>query len=411
MGALRKVTDFWGSLAGPSRRLLIGAVVIFAVGLFLLMRLSGSTDYATLVSGASTQDAAAITRQLEGAGIPFRTRDGGATVEVPSGQLDQARLDLASSSLLEGGGSTVGFDIFDKQGFGATDFTQRVNLVRAMQGELSRTIGRLEQVESARVSIAMPQDRLFTEDQKPITASVLLSLRPGATLEPQQVSGVSRLVAMAVPGLEAKNITITDTQGNILDGADGDPTGASGANTRMEIEAAYEQRTQAKLNAMLAGILGPGKAVTQVDAVLNLDRSSTESESYDPDSAVVLDEQSSTENLRSRGGGSGAAAGATANTPGNTFPATGGGNGSTDYRKGTQSRRNGVNRTRTSTEAVPGTITKQSVAVQISDEVPDATVAQIQEAVQAAVGYEAERDTISVQRVAFADDALATADA
>lgn len=407
MGALRRVTDFWGGLAGPSRRLLIGAVVIFIVGLFLLMRLSGSTDYRALVTGASAQDASAITKQLDSAGIPYRTRDGGATVQVPAGQLDQARLDLASSDLLGGGGGQVDFSIFDKQGFGATDFTQRINLVRAMQGELARTIGKLDQVQWARVSIAMPTERLFTSDQKPVTAAVLISLRPGATLDPEQVSGVTRLVSMAVPGLDAKNVTVTDTKGNILSGSDGDPTGTTGATTRLALQGEYERRTQAKLDGMLAGILGPGMAVTQVDATLDLDRRTSESETYDPRSRVVLSEDSSSENLRSSGGGSGSAAGATANTPGNTFPTTTSGRGSTNYRKGSRQVQNGVDRTRTSTEAVPGTITRQSISVQISDKVPAATVTQIQDAVQAAVGYDAKRDTISVQRVTFAAGALA----
>jgi flagellar M-ring protein FliF len=408
VGQLRKVTDFWGGLAGPSRRLIIGAAVIFVVGLVLLMRLSGSTDYTTLVSGASTQDASAITKELEAAGIPFRTRDGGQTVQVPSGQLDQARLDLASSNLLEGGGNNVGWDIFDKQGFGATDFTQRINFVRAMEGELSRTIAKLDQVQTATVRIAMPQQRLFTSEDKPTTASVLLALRPGATLDPDQVNGVTRLVAMAVPGLDVKNVTVTDTQGNILQGSDGDNGAATAANTRMAIEASYERSTQARLDAMLAGILGPGKAVTQVDAVLNLDRTTSEAETYDPESAVVIAEDSSRETLRSRNGGSGAAAGATANTPGNTFPATTGGNGDTNYTKNQNKTQRGVNRTRTSTERVPGTIESQSISVQISDDVPAATVGQIQDAVEKAVGFEQERDQISVQRVAFADGALAS---
>lgn len=409
MGGLRKATDFWGGLAGPSRRLLIGAVVIFTVGLFLLMRLSGSTDYATLVTGATPQDASAITKELSAAGVPYRTRDGGSTVQVPAGSLDQARLDLAASNLLEGGGGTVGWDIFDTQGFGATDVTQRVNVIRAMQGELSRTITKLDQVQTAQVNIAMPQERLFTDESKPVTASVLLGLAPGATLEPNQVSGVTRLVAMAVPGLDPTNVTVTDTQGNILQGADGDPAGAGAANTRMAIEAAYERQTQARLDAMIAGIVGPGKSVSQVDAVLNLDTSSTESETFDPNSTVVLDENRSTERLRSQGGGSGAAAGATANTPGNTFPATSGGDGTTNYDKTDEKKTNGVNRTRTSTTTVPGTVARQTVAVQISDQVPAETVAAIRTAVQNAVGFDEQRgDSISVETVAFAPEALAT---
>lgn len=408
MGGLRKITDFWSGLAGPARRLIIGAAAIFVVGLFLLMRLSGQTSYATLVAGASSQDASAITKQLSSAGIPYRLTDGGSAVQVPEGQLAQARLDLASSHLLEGGGGSVGLEIFDTQKLGATDFTQRVNLLRAQQGELERTIQKLDPVETATVNIAMPQERLFTQDASKVTASVVVGLVPGATLNPDQVAGVTRLVAMAVPGLDPKNVTVTDTSGNILEGSDGG-SGAGAANTRMAIENAYSQQQQARLTALVAGILGPGQAVINYRAQLNLDSSTMEKETFDPTKVVILDTDKSTEKLRSTGGGSGAAAGASANTPGNTFPTTSSGSGNTNYDKTSTKQTNGVDRTRTSTTTVPGTVASQQISVQISDKVPAAQVTKLQNAIQSAVGYNAQRgDTISVQGVTFGQNALAT---
>lgn len=413
MGALGKATTFWTGLSGPGRRLIIGAGVIFAVGLFLLFRLSGQTDYSTLATTQTTADAAAITEELGAQGIPFRTRDGGTTIQVPAGQLDQARLGLASSNLLAGGGGKVGYEIFDKQGWGATDFTQRVNLTRAMEGELSRTIGQLDQVQSADVKIAMPNERLFTNDQKPTTASVVVNLVPGATLDGGQVTGVSRLVAMAVPGLDAKNVTITDTQGNILNGG-GDDSVAAAAGSRLAMEAEYERNVQAKLDGMLASILGPGKAVVAVDAVLDLDKSSSVAENFNPNNEdpVPLDTDTTTEDLESKGGTTGGTVGATPNSPGNTFPSTTGANGETKYTKETERTQNGVDRIVTNTEAAGGSVLKQSVSVQVSDEVTEADAQVLTRAVEAAVGYDTARgDVVRVERIKFAEGALATKNA
>ena len=118
------------------------------------------------------------------------------------------------------GGAVVGNEIFDKSNLGATDFTNRVNLVRAREGELSRAIGRLDPIQSATVKIAMPEEELFTSEQQPTTAAVVLTMKPGQELDSGQVEGITKLVSMAVPGLDAKGITITDSQGNILEGGD-----------------------------------------------------------------------------------------------------------------------------------------------------------------------------------------------
>ncbi|MEZ5081092.1 MAG: flagellar basal-body MS-ring/collar protein FliF [Thermoleophilia bacterium] len=386
MGALSNITSFWTGLTGPGRRLIIGAGVIFAVGLFMLMRLSGSVDYSTLATADTVADAAAITKELESQGIAYRTRDGGTTIQVPSGSLDKARLGLASSNVGVGSGGLIGYEIFDKQGWGATDFTQRVNLLRARQGDLSRTIAQYDQVRSATVKLAMPEQRLFENASSDTTASVLLSLVPGAVLEPEQVSAITRLVAMAVPGLKPANVTISDTQGNLLSSSD--DGGASNAGVRMELESAVAREKQAKLDALLAQQLGPGLAATQVDVTLDLDNVSSKSEIYGKDkNPPKLDTDTSRETVTQTGSGTTGVAGASANSPGNTFPTTTGSTGTTDYRKNTDRTRNGVDRTITNRVGVAGTIVRQSVSVQVDNKYTG-DVAALEDAIKAAVGFD-----------------------
>jgi len=398
-GLIARFTGFWNNITGPARRMIIFAAVIAVVGLGLLFYLSGGTAYSVLVTGAAPADAAKITEELGAVGIPVELDQGGSTVKVPADQLDQARLTLAQGNLLGTGSSGPGFELFDNQGMGATEFTQQVDLVRAMQGELERTISELDPVTSASVNIAVPQEELFTEDQKPTTASVVVNTT--AALSPGQVRGISNLVSKAVPGLTPENITITDSNGNILNSQSPDGS-IEAAATRMQVEAAYEREAQAKLDAMLAKILGPGKAVTQVAANLNLDQQTVESETFDKESTVALAENSSTERLRSNGTGGANAAGTATNTPGTTFPGTLGGNGNTQYDKDDTQVQNGVNRERAQTIRAPGALVSQSISVQVSDDVPQAQIPRIQNAVEAAVGFQANRDQISVQAVPFA---------
>ena len=407
MGSLSRVTGFWEGLTGPSRRLIVGAVLIFVVGMFLLWRFSGQTSYSNLVTSASADDAAAITSQLQDKGIPYKLSDGGSTVQVPSSDLDEARLDLASSNLLDGGGS-VGFEIFDKSNLGATDFTNRVNLVRATEGELSRTISRLDPVQSATVKVAMPEEQLFSDEQQPTTAAVVVATKAGQELEPGQVKGITKLVAMAVPGLKVADVTVTDSQGNILEGADADSSGAGAASERLALQNTYSNNMQHQLDGMLAAVLGPGKAVTKVSAVLDLDKTTTDSETYDKDSVVPLESDTSKETLKSAGGSAGAVAGTSANTPPtSTFPSTASGSGDTDYNKSSEAIKNGVDRVRSQVQKTPGTITSQAISVQVSDKVPTAVVAGLEDTIKAAVGFQAGRDQINVQAVPFAADGTA----
>lgn len=406
MGRLRSATDFWAGLAGPSRRLLIGAVVIFIVGLFLLMRVSGKVEYSTVATNVPLNQVQAMQKELDAAGIPNRTANGATAIEVPAGQVDQARIALVSGN----SGTSPGWEIFDKSGFGDTDYTQQIKFVRAKEGEIERALTSMDQIESADVNIAVPAKQAFTSEQKSTTASVMLTMAPGQSLTPEQVGVVGRLVGAAVPDLDPKNVQITDTRGNTLAAADG--TFSSQANTRIALETAYEQAKQRKLQGLMDQILGPGNAVVAYNATLDLDKRSVESETYQPKSKVPLEQTKTVEKMRNNAGRTGAVVGVTPNSPGNTFPqSNAAGGGRVTYDRTQDQVKNGVNRTRSSAEVTPGSIVNQSVAVTISDKVPAATVTALQDQIQKAIGFAANRDQVSVKQVAFGPDSLVVQEA
>src|SRR5579884_2125 len=171
-------------------------------------------DYRVLYSGLSAEDAGAITAKLQTQGVAFRLSAGGTTIQVPAEQVQQLRLDLAVEGLPSHSGK--GFEIFDDAPLGMTPFMQQVNYSRALQAELSRTIMQLDPVAQARVHIVRPDPTPFIRDQKPTTASVMLKLKPGATLSHAMANGIVALVARSVEGLTPDNITLVDTNGHVL---------------------------------------------------------------------------------------------------------------------------------------------------------------------------------------------------
>ncbi|MFN8109644.1 MAG: flagellar basal-body MS-ring/collar protein FliF [Thermoleophilia bacterium] len=405
MGGLSNITNFWSGLTGPARRLIIGSIATFAVGIYLLMQISGAASYSTLAIADTPADAATITKELSSKGITYRLRDGGTTIQVPSGNLDTARLDLASSGLLSGSASSgPGFELFDKQGWGATDFTQRVNLMRARQGDLSRTLAQINGVRTADVKLAMPTAQTFGSDTTPTKASVMLSLYPGASLAATQVQGITQLVASAVPNLDPKNVVVSDTTGNVLNGP-----GTGGANARMAAEQAYETAQESKLQAMLDTVVGPGSSVAIVNAPLNLDSISSTSEKYDKKQVVPLEGTKTHEHVTQKGAGStsGGTVGVTPNTPA-TSTTTGTG-GNTTYDNTTNTAKNGVDRTVTKTDFAPGAVdpAKETVSIQVDNTVWKGDTNALTTQVAAAMGVP--KQNVKIATVPFSASAQAVA--
>src|ERR1044071_1386820 len=197
------------------QRITVAAVAaLVGFGVYLLVHHQREADFKPLFTGLAAEDAAAIVQKLKETGIEYRLPEGGGSVLVPSARLADLRLTMAAAGLPKSG--RIGFELFDKVNLGATEFTEHVNYRRALEGELERTIMTLAEVDQARVHLTFPKESVFLESQQPAKASVLVRLRPGAHLSPQNVIAVNHLVASAVEGLAPDAVTVLDMNGNLL---------------------------------------------------------------------------------------------------------------------------------------------------------------------------------------------------
>jgi flagellar M-ring protein FliF len=259
----------WNALGSGARLgLLIGALVIAGAAIGVAIW-SMQPTYRVLFSNLSEVDAGAIVTELKRTKTDYRLADGGTTIRVPTDRVYETRLALMSSGAPLSGG--VGFEIFDKQGLGATEQSQRVSFQRALQGELARTIGALEPVHQARVLLAMPEASLFRRDRQEARAAVSLILRPGATLEREQIAGIQRLVAASVSGLDPARVVVTDQRGVTLSGPDAlSGPGGVGAN-RLAMKREIEEYFTRKIADLLESAYGAGQVIVSVDVSLNFD--------------------------------------------------------------------------------------------------------------------------------------------
>lgn len=283
-----------------SQKIMMGAVMLLVffgcMGLYLYGQ---KTAYQPLYSNLSTEDAASIAEELAAQDEDFQIQGGGTMILVPAERVYDLRLSLASSGLPKGGG--VGFEIFDETDFGTTEFVQKLNYQRAIQGELARTIKEFNEVSNARVMIVMAEDSVFIEESKPASASVLLELRSG--LSKSKVEAVVNLVASAVEDLSADNVTVVDTDGNVLS----KKTGEGGqeteiADAKLEYKLTYEANMAKQIQSMLEQIVGSGKAIVRVTADMNFDQVDLSEEIYDPETQVIRSRQQTSESSDSSRG-------------------------------------------------------------------------------------------------------------
>jgi flagellar M-ring protein FliF len=379
----------------PRGRLVLAAsaagVILFA---FFFLKLATSPSYTTLVSGVDPAETGKITSTLSEKGIKYELQNNGTAVGVEKGQVADARIAIAEKGLP--GTSQPGYELFDKQKLGASDFQNQVTYQRALEGEISRTIGEIDGLSGASVQLTLPDDKLFADEQKPATAAVLLT---GGQLEPETVQGIARLTASSVEGLKPENVTITDSTGGLLwPNGDSETGEGVGGHSKQAVEARYENTAEARLNALLVQTLGPGKGRVQVNADVNADTATQEKLQYDK-KGTPLTEHTEKETLA--GGGNGGAAGTAGNIP--SYAQTTAAGGSSDYKRQTTDRNMGVGKTVTHTQIAPGAVEKQSVALVLDKTVEASSVAEIRRAVEAAAGIDTKRgDTLSVSQVPFA---------
>ncbi|MBF0246983.1 MAG: flagellar M-ring protein FliF, partial [Alphaproteobacteria bacterium] len=275
---------------GPGRLLIMVAVLFGMIGFFIYLATRFTTTPMALLYGElEPQDSSAIVAQLQSQNIPFELKAGGSQVLVPSDQVGQLRLTMANKGLPSGG--SMGYELFDKQGaLGATNFQQNVNLVRALEGELARTIQTINNVRTARVHLVLPQRELFQREKNKPSASIFLKMRGSMRLDTQQVMAVQHLVAAAVPGLLPRQISIVDDKGELLArGEEGDPSTTPGliAQQADERRRAYENEMRMTIEKLLEKSVGFGKVRAEVTADMDFDRVTTNEEIYDPDGQVV----------------------------------------------------------------------------------------------------------------------------
>lgn len=364
---------------------------------------SERVDYQVLYSNLSPEDAGQVVSKLKEMKVLYRVE--GNVIYVPSSKVYELRLDMASQGIPQGGG--VGYEIFDKTQIGVTEFVQRLNYRRALQGELARTIKQLSEVEQCRVHVAIPERTIFTEKEERPTASVVLKLKPGRVLNQGQIGGIVHLVSSSVEGMLPKDITVIDNMGNLLSKpSEGDIIAdAKHLDYQKSVDRDYEN----KLQSMLEGIIGRGKAIVRVATKIDFTQVERTEEKYDPDTIAVRSEQRNTE--KSSGGTTGGVPGVLSNQPGQP-PATSG--GSSSSQKQSENINYEVSRSISKIIQPKGEVKSISVAVLVDGTykkekdknvyVPrnEADIKKYEDILKGAIGFNKDRgDQVIVENVPF----------
>lgn len=397
---------------GLPRLAAMAVVAILLLGFFgfLIMR-AQTPNLSPLYSGLSLEDSSAIVTELQTLNIPYELRGDGDTILIPRDQITTTRMTLAGSGLPQRG--QVGYEIFDEQStLGATSFVQNINNVRALEGELARTIASLTRIKSARVHLVLPERELFRRERTDPSASIVLSVR--GELASGEIRAIQHLVASAIEGLTPTRVSIVDDQGNLLASGTGDEVEGAMAGQAAERTLNFENRLRTRVEDMLANVVGNGRARVEVSAEIDYNRSTTTQETFDPESQVVRSSQiRETENLSAGANGQVTVAN---ELPGASQNA--GATGPTEQGTSTEEVTNyEISKTAQTTVTEAGAIKRLSVAV-VVDGVYAADpngnpvytprsadeIAQILTLVRSAVGYsEARGDSVEVVNMQFAE--------
>lgn len=401
-----QIANIWGNMDQQRRWLVIGATV--GVLLFLVFGISHLTkvDYVPVFTQMQMEDAAEVIAYLKQANVPYQIGQQGSAVLVPQGKVHEVRMQLASEGLPRGG--VVGLELWDHTALTETDFDRRIRLLRALQGELTRTLLGLEAIENARVHIVLPENSLFIEAQNPATASVFLVLKRGRVLQEAQIRGIAHLVASSVEGLVPENVTIIDNRGNVLSDV---LTVASGPATsgqvlqQLEIERSYETAVERSIQAMLERVFGLGRVVVRVKADLDFHYEEMREKRSEPvagSKGVVISEETRSESYRGTQG-AGGVPGVASNVPG--YVATGAGTGESEYERQEVTRNYEISVSEKYRVKAPGEIRKLSVAVWVDGDLNEQEREQVVTMVSSAAGLQPERgDVVQVGSMPFATD-------
>ncbi len=405
---------------GPAR---LGAIAIVGAGvlgffIYLTTRLS-QPNMELMYGDLQPADAAAIAKKLDDLKVPYKVDPTGTKVMVPQDEVGKLRMQMAQAGLPSGG--SIGYEIFDKgESFGATSFIQNINQLRALEGEMARTIGTMDGVQQARVHLVLPKREMFSRNENAATASVFLKLRPGIHLNSEQISAVQHLLAASVPKLDPNQVAIIDDHGKLLARGMGNDTAEAMAANADEKRQGYERRLARTVEEMVGRTVGYDKVRVEVSADLDFDRVTTNSETYDPEGQVVRSTQTVDDKADAQDRDPMESVTVQNNIPGGANAAAGGGAGpitSNRTNRNEETVNYEISKTVKSHVREVGQVRKLSVAVLVDGTYtpdpkggppvyaarPPEEIEQIKALVRAAVGYDAVRgDVLEVQPMRFA---------
>jgi len=398
--ARHRASTVWSGFTSGQKTTLALAVAAAVVGGYFFTKWAAQPTWTPLYGNLSATDAGSVTQELAGKGVQYKLSDGGATVLVPQAQVYQLRLDMSAKGLPTGG--SQGYALLDKQGITTSEFRQRVDYQRALEGELARTIGAIDSVAGADVHLVIPADDVFADDSRQPSASVLLRPKTqGQKFGSDQVRAIVNLVAGSVEGLTPAAVTVADSGGHVLS-APGDGGLDASGDAQAAQARTFEDGLARSIEDMLAPVTGAGGAVVRVKADLDFDERSTTTERFDQpaagQTAPVVNE--STANETFTGPGASTAAGGVLGTTGQA-PAAGAASTANNYQKQSADRNFAVGKVTEQVKSAPGKVSRLSVAVLLDDKVKVAP-AEITNLVNAAAGIDGQRgDVVSVQAMAF----------
>lgn len=279
----------------PGRLVALAGIALFLISFFgYLFSRVGNEDYVVLYSDLDLENAKQIVAQLDNENVKYKLADNGTTILVPASVVNRQRLNTADI-VSAAGGASVGYEIFDNSdALGSTNFVQNVNLIRALEGELARTIRSVDGIKNARVHLVLPKREMFSREEQQPSASVVIKTQDGAKLNPQSILSIQKLISAAVPKLDVKNIAIVDSSGNLLSRNSEDPEAVASANNEV-FRLEQERKIANKVQNLLENSLGEGNVRAQVSLEMNFDKVVTSEEIYDPDSQVIRSKTSVTE--------------------------------------------------------------------------------------------------------------------
>ncbi|AEP09101.1 flagellar basal-body MS-ring/collar protein FliF [Micavibrio aeruginosavorus] len=400
---------------GPARLGIMGGVLVTLLIFFIFVSMRVSTPSLKLLySDLSSTDSASVAAKLEESQIRYDVSPDGTRIMVPESEVGRARMLLAEAGLPNGG--SMGYELFDKQsGFGTTNFIQNINQVRALEGELARTIGSLGPIKAARVHLVLPQRELFSRENRPASASVFIQLNQGARLEREQIMSIQSLVASAVPNMKADSVSVIDSQGNLL-ARGGEQDTSLMAMKAEEMRRAYETRLTQSVEDIIGRTVGYGRVRATVTAELNFDRVTTSEEVFDPESQVARSVQT-VEELNSEKESAPQDVSVQNNLPGISGDLLGEPGSSAEGSRVEETTNFEISKTVRNRVSEVGEVKRLSVAVLVdgtyaTDAEGNKTyqprseqeLEQIRQLVRSAIGYDEKRgDTVEIVNMQFAD--------